>query len=305
MRAVEAGITILAVRVRFGERRTVHRLGISENGGSGGRGGFHVHPHMLRHSCGFALANKGTRHASTTGVVRASQHPPAFARQQKKLATPVIAVTSALAPATKGEFVAGPLATKEMSSELVTTPPVTEEGPVAGQNPYVAAVAGVANEKQGYPQTDQNAATTETAEAAAFEERAAVIEYDGDVHRSWAEALARLDPSHPPADVPPKRWLLFLNDCGQFVDSAWINRAIELGWTPLDLFGCHETKPYARLSHCGLLWFVKGRRILSMDTDRAIIETDNGSLVYWRCHTQPGQICVWELEEKNHIPGAP
>ncbi len=37
--------------------------------------GFHVHPHMLRHSCGFALANKGTRHASTTGVVRASQHP--------------------------------------------------------------------------------------------------------------------------------------------------------------------------------------------------------------------------------------
>lgn len=218
-----------------------------------------------------------------------------FARQQKRVATPVTAATSSLPAATKGKFVAGPLATREMSSELVANAPATKVSLVAGQNPYVAAVAGVANEKQGYPQTDQNA-KIETDEAAAFEERAAVIEYDGDVPRAWAEALARLDPGCPPADVPPKRWVLFLNDCGAFVDSAWVNRAIDLGWTPLDLFGCHETKPYARLSHCGLLWFVKGRRILSMETDRALIETENGRVAYRRVPTEPGQICVWELK---------
>src|SRR5262245_24113671 len=92
--------------------------------------------------------------------------------------------------------------------------------------------------------------------------------------------------------------IVFLNDCGAFLASAWLNRAIELGWTPLDLFACHETKPYARLSHCGLLWLPKGRRIFSMDTGKVVIETDSGSLVYRRSPTQPGQICVWELEEK-------
>ena len=96
-----------------------------------------------------------------------------------------------------------------------------------------------------------------------------------------------------------RSWVGFLNHCGAFLDSAWVNRAIELGWTPLDLFGSHETKPYARLSHCGLLWFVKGRRILSMDANQAVIETDSGSLIYRRVPTEPDQICVWELE--NHM----
>ena len=48
-----------------------------------------------------------------------------------------------------------------------------------------------------------------------------------------------------------------------------------------------------------MLWLLKGRRILSMDTDKAVIETDSGSLVYRRVPTEPGQICVWELKENN------
>jgi len=36
----------------------------------------------------------------------------------------------------------------------------------------------------------------------AHEERAAIIEHDGGVPRAWAEALARLDPTRPPAGMP-------------------------------------------------------------------------------------------------------
>ena len=53
------------------------------------------------------------------------------------------------------------------------------------------------------------------------EERAAVIEYDGGAPRAWAEALARLDPNKPPGDVPPRRWLRFIDDCGRFLHGGW------------------------------------------------------------------------------------
>jgi len=46
------------------------------------------------------------------------------------------------------------------------------------------------------------------------EERAAIAQYDGGAPRAWAEALARLDPNKPPSNVPPQRWLRFINDCG-------------------------------------------------------------------------------------------
>lgn len=62
----------------------------------------------------------------------------------------------------------------------------------------------------------------------AEEERAAIVEYDGGAPRAWAEALARLDPNKPPGDVPPKRWLQFVDDCGKFIDDGWATSAERL-----------------------------------------------------------------------------
>ena len=76
-----------------------------------------------------------------------------------------------------------------------------------------------------------------------FDERAAIIEFDGGASRTWAEALARLDPARPPCDTPAKRWLQFIDDCGRFIDDGWAPCAEALGWTPLDLFGCDRAKP--------------------------------------------------------------
>jgi hypothetical protein len=50
-----------------------------------------------------------------------------------------------------------------------------------------------------------------------LEERAAIVEYDGGVPRAWAEGYARLHPDRPPKDLPPKRWLQFINDIGRFL----------------------------------------------------------------------------------------
>ena len=63
-----------------------------------------------------------------------------------------------------------------------------------------------------------------------------------------------------------------------------------LGWTPADLFGLHTPpeKPapkYRRLSRydkTGLIWLLRGRRVVALTKDTAIIETANGTLSYRR-----------------------
>lgn len=131
----------------------------------------------------------------------------------------------------------------------------------------------------------------------AREERAAIIEYDGGAPKVWAEALAPLDPNKPPGDVPPRRWLRFIDDCGQFLDSRWAARAATLGWGPLDLFGCDRERPFVRVDHLGLLWLLYGGTIIELHRDRAIIERDSGARqTYRRRPVEIGRVALaWEL----------
>jgi hypothetical protein len=129
------------------------------------------------------------------------------------------------------------------------------------------------------------------------EERAAITEYDGGAPRAWAEALARLAPADPPAEVPPRRWLRFIDDCGRFLDAGWAARAAALGWGPLDLFGCDRERPFARIDHMGLLWLVNGGSILDLHRDRAVLKTESGVLqTYRRRPVEVGRVVLaWEL----------
>ena len=128
------------------------------------------------------------------------------------------------------------------------------------------------------------------------EERAAQAEFDGGIPRVWAEGLARLDPSRAPADVPPQQWLLFIDDCGRFAHE-WAWRASRLGWTPLALFGCDRTRPFARLDRAGLLWLVEGRRIVALTTETAAIETPGGKRLTYRRkpYLEVEAVAVWDL----------
>jgi hypothetical protein len=131
----------------------------------------------------------------------------------------------------------------------------------------------------------------------AHEERAAVAEFDGGAPRAWAEALARLDPSESPADVPPQRWLCFIDDCGRFLNGGWAARAADFGWGPLDLFGCDRERPFARVDHMGLLWLLNGGTIVRLQRHQALIETDRGAHQrYRRRPVEVGRVVLaWSL----------
>jgi hypothetical protein len=130
----------------------------------------------------------------------------------------------------------------------------------------------------------------------ATEERAATIEYDGGAPRVWAEALARLDPDCPPCDIPPMRWLRFIDDCGRFLDDGWAARSEALGWGPLDLFGCNRDKPFARISQAGLLWLLEGRKLVALTADTAAISAiSGGQLTFYRRQLEIGGVLAWEL----------
>jgi hypothetical protein len=133
----------------------------------------------------------------------------------------------------------------------------------------------------------------------AEEERAAIAEHDGGAPRIWAEALARVDPRKPPGDVPPRRWLRFIDDCGRFLDGGWAARATALGWGPLDLFGCDRDRPFARVDHLGLLWLVNGGAVAELYRDRAIIVTERGApQCYRRRPVEVGRVVLaWEIAQ--------
>ena len=115
--------------------------------------------------------------------------------------------------------------------------------------------------------------------------------------RTWAEALARLDPNSPPHDVPLDRWQRFIEDCESFRRLGWANLAEAFGWEPLELFGCDRERPLARYDHMGLLWFIQGRRLVALRADSATIDTLTGSLqTYPRMPLGSDRIVLaWEL----------
>ena len=131
----------------------------------------------------------------------------------------------------------------------------------------------------------------------AEEERAAIVEYDGGAPREWAEGFARLDCSHPPADVPFRRWHQFIDDCGLFLDNGWAAKAAALGWGPRELFGADGRAPFGRVDRAGLLWLLNGNRLVALTADTAIIETATGARqTYYRTPVESEQIALaWEL----------
>jgi hypothetical protein len=115
--------------------------------------------------------------------------------------------------------------------------------------------------------------------------------------REWAEGFARLDPDRPPADVPPRRWLQFVDDVGRFLDSRLAQQAAALGWGPFDLFGCDRDRPFARIDQAGLLWLPNGNRLVALSAEAAAVETRTGErLTYRRKRIEVGCVLAWELE---------
>ena len=112
----------------------------------------------------------------------------------------------------------------------------------------------------------------------------------------WVDGIGRLDPDHPRGDVPPPRWRQFISDARRLLEDGVIAQAAAAGWTAHDLFGCDDIKPFARLDQMGLIWLIRGWRVVSISMSAAIIETPTGArLTYRRKGSAPGRVAVWEL----------
>jgi hypothetical protein len=112
----------------------------------------------------------------------------------------------------------------------------------------------------------------------------------------WAEGLSRLLLTRPPGDLPRRRWRQLILDARRLVESGRIEAAAAHGWTALDLFGCDEGSPFARIDQMGLIWFIRGGRVVSVSSSAAIIETASGARQTYRRKSEGiGQVAVWEL----------
>jgi hypothetical protein len=108
-------------------------------------------------------------------------------------------------------------------------------------------------------------------------------EIPADVRRipsSWIDGVARLDYHRPFTDIAPHRWRQFLSDCSNFLSSSenWAERAAQLGWDAVALFGCGRNRPLMHSGGAGLLWAVNGGRLIELHRDWAVFELAvNGS----------------------------
>src|SRR5258707_14902739 len=128
---------------------------------------------------------------------------------------------------------------------------------------------------------------SDTVDVGDFDERSALVEFGAGVPREWAKGFARLDPMRPPSDVPPHRWLAFVEDVGRFLDSGFAEQAAALGWGPYDLFCCARDRPFARIDHEGLLWLLDGGKVVELYRTTAGIETETGARQTFRRRPVP------------------
>jgi hypothetical protein len=130
-------------------------------------------------------------------------------------------------------------------------------------------------------QNEPVAACSAFVEASEFEidaaEREAIAIELGGVPAVYASAFARLQ-AEPPAEVPRDRWHQFINDAGLFLDH-WGRQAEAIGWRSEELFGLDPGAPMARYDRMGLIWMLKGERVIELTATTVRL---SGGLTYYR-----------------------
>lgn len=98
-----------------------------------------------------------------------------------------------------------------------------------------------------------------------------------------------------PITIEPKRWLQLQGDARRFVEQRG-RQAAALGWSSLDIFGCHPTHPADRCDAMGLVWMIADAEVLAMGAEVVNIRKSSGTLQrVWKCPVTSGRILVWDL----------
>src|SRR5262245_131545 len=126
------------------------------------------------------------------------------------------------------------------------------------------------------------------------------------IPEEWISGVARLDYHCAPIDVLPHRWRQFIDDCNHFLNGngVWAERATELGWDAISLFGCNSTGPLSYLGDAGLLWFVAGGKLVGLNRRYAVIAINGAEQVFHRRPNSNRVTLPWWLRSGPHMPPA-
>jgi hypothetical protein len=107
--------------------------------------------------------------------------------------------------------------------------------------------------------------------------------------------------------IPPQRWPRVQGDAARLVGGGWLERALALGWTAADLFGCDRRAPWHRLDRAGLVLLTGGHEILELTADLAALKTSTGSVLRYRRRppARPPVALLWELLIPAQATGPP
>lgn len=155
----------------------------------------------------------------------------------------------------------------------------------------------------GSPSTVTSRATKADAagdvdDGGAWAERAAIVEHEAGAPGEWAEGLATLEASGPPAQFTPREWRQVVHDAGVFLDE-WAPQAAALGWGVGDIFGCNRRAPRARLDALGLAALIRGGRVVALTADAARIQHTTGGVTTYRrrADVEARDGVLWEIAE--------
>lgn len=119
--------------------------------------------------------------------------------------------------------------------------------------------------------------------------------FDSALPLEWIEGLTMLETKAPPLGISVNDWQRIVDDANLLL-RQWGVQAAALGWSSLQLFGAHPTKPVERHDLKGLVLLVHGNPIVSMVHDAAGITMPSGSiLTYRRRPIDPAAVCIWSL----------
>jgi hypothetical protein len=127
-----------------------------------------------------------------------------------------------------------------------------------------------------------------------IDERAANIKYDDDALRTWAEGFDVLCTMPPPRGFSAGRWQHIVDAAGVFME-RWADRATVCGWSTLDVFGCHPTRPDARFDCMGLVLLLDRCSIAGLDEGGADLVTATGAGQRYRRRPMPDAMPIWRL----------
>ena len=105
-----------------------------------------------------------------------------------------------------------------------------------------------------------------------------------------ALGLKRLRLMPAPRITDPSAWPEIISDATRIADEGWAARAIGLGWSALDLFGCSIDGEYEALA----VW-LRTRRIILIDERSAITVANDGRRHVFNRRDHEGAILLWEL----------